>query len=100
FRRGRLAEFLKELIEHGIEPERLLHRHAFARHPLKAGLPVEHLVLVATWPKSGSHLRRPGKALAWAEVVTRLRGCTSQQTSASAIREPSFRSLMNVLRFH
>src|SRR4029079_3835812 len=39
----------------------LLHRHAFARHPLKAGLPVEHLVLVATWPKSGSHLRRPGK---------------------------------------
>jgi AhpD family alkylhydroperoxidase len=32
-----------------------------SRDLLKAGLPVEHLVLVATWPKSGSHLRRPGK---------------------------------------
>jgi hypothetical protein len=51
----------------------LLHRHAFARHPLKAGLPVEHLVLVAAWPEAHNIFDEQERAaLAWAEVVTRL----------------------------
>lgn len=44
-----------------------------SRDLLKAGLPVEHLVLVAAWPEAGSIFDEQEKAaLAWAEVVTRL----------------------------
>jgi AhpD family alkylhydroperoxidase len=40
---------------------------------LKAGLPVEHLVLVAVWPEAGSIFdKQEREALAWAENVTRL----------------------------
>ena len=46
---------------------------AHSRDVLKAGLPVEHLALVATWPDAGSIFDEPERAaLAWAEVVTRL----------------------------
>jgi AhpD family alkylhydroperoxidase len=44
-----------------------------SRDLLKAGLPVERLVLVAAWPEAGSIFDEQEKAaLAWAEVVTRL----------------------------
>jgi AhpD family alkylhydroperoxidase len=44
-----------------------------SRDLLKAGLPVDHLVLVAVWPESGGIFdERERAALAWAEVVTRL----------------------------
>ena len=44
-----------------------------SRDLLKAGLPVEHLVLVAVWPEAGSIFDDQERAaLAWAEVVTRL----------------------------
>ena len=44
-----------------------------SRDLLKAGLPVEHLVLVAAWPEAGSIFdERERAALAWAEAVTRL----------------------------
>ena len=44
-----------------------------SRDLLKAGLPVEHLVLVPVWPEAGSIFDEQEKAaLAWAEVVTRL----------------------------
>src|SRR5688500_2308075 len=44
-----------------------------SRVVLKAGLPVEHLVLVAAWPEAGSIFDEQERAaLAWAEVVTRL----------------------------
>ena len=44
-----------------------------SRDLLKAGLPVEHLVLVAAWPEAGSIFDQPERAaLAWADVVTRL----------------------------
>jgi AhpD family alkylhydroperoxidase len=44
-----------------------------SRDLLKAGLPVEHLVLVSVWPEAGSIFDEQERAaLAWAEVVTRL----------------------------
>src|SRR3712207_5706271 len=44
-----------------------------SRDLLKAGLPVEHLILVTAWPEAGSIFdERERAALAWAEVVTRL----------------------------
>jgi len=44
-----------------------------SRDLLKAGLPVEHLVLVAVWPEAGSIFDEQERAaLAWADVVTRL----------------------------
>ena len=44
-----------------------------SRDLLKAGLPVEHLVLVAELPEAGSIFEEQERAaLAWAEVVTRL----------------------------
>ena len=44
-----------------------------SRDLLKAGLPVEHLVLVAAWPEAGRIFdEKERAALAWAEVVTRL----------------------------
>jgi AhpD family alkylhydroperoxidase len=44
-----------------------------SRDLLKAGLPVEHLVLVSVWREAGSIFDEQEKAaLAWAEVVTRL----------------------------
>ena len=44
-----------------------------SRDLLKAGLPVEHLVLVPTWPEAGSLFDEQERAaLAWAETVTRL----------------------------
>jgi AhpD family alkylhydroperoxidase len=44
-----------------------------SRDLLKAGLPVEHLVLVAAWPEAGRIFDEQEKAaLAWAEAVTRL----------------------------
>ena len=42
-----------------------------SRDLLKAGLPVEHLVLVAVWPEAGNIFDEQEKAaLAWAEAVT------------------------------
>jgi AhpD family alkylhydroperoxidase len=44
-----------------------------SRDLLKAGLPVEHLVLVAAWPEAGAIFDEQERAaLEWAEVVTRL----------------------------
>ena len=44
-----------------------------SRDLLKAGLPVEHLVLVAAWPEAGGIFDEHERAaLAWADVVTRL----------------------------
>jgi AhpD family alkylhydroperoxidase len=44
-----------------------------SRDLLKAGLPVEHLVLVAAWPEAHNIFDEQERAaLAWAEVVTRL----------------------------
>src|SRR5215218_10678761 len=44
-----------------------------SRDLLKAGMPVDHLVLVAAWPEAGKIFDEQEKAaLAWAEVVTRL----------------------------
>ena len=44
-----------------------------SRDLLKAGLPVEHLVLVAAWREAGGIFDEQEKAaLAWAEAVTRL----------------------------
>jgi AhpD family alkylhydroperoxidase len=46
---------------------------AHSRDLLNAGLPVEHLVLVAAWSEAGAIFdEREKAALAWAEVVTRL----------------------------
>ena len=46
-----------------------------SRDLLKAGLPVEHLVLVGTWIEAGSIFDPYERAaLAWAEIVTRLDG--------------------------
>jgi AhpD family alkylhydroperoxidase len=46
---------------------------AHSRDLLKAGLPVEHLVLVPAWPEAGRIFDKQEKAaLAWAEAVTRL----------------------------
>ena len=44
-----------------------------SRDLLKAGLPVEHLVVGAAWPEAGSIFDEQERAaLAWADVVTRL----------------------------
>ena len=44
-----------------------------SRDLLKAGLPVEHLVLVGVWPEAGEIFNGQEKAaLAWADAVTRL----------------------------
>jgi AhpD family alkylhydroperoxidase len=46
---------------------------AHSRNLLNAGLPVEHLVLIAAWREVGRIFNEQEKAaLAWAEVVTRL----------------------------
>lgn len=44
-----------------------------SRDLLKAGMPVDHLVLVAAWPEAGSIFDEQERAaLEWAEIVTRL----------------------------
>jgi alkylhydroperoxidase family enzyme len=58
-----------------------------SRDLLKAGLPVEHLVLVAAWPEAGSIFgEQEGAALAWAKDVTRLgdRGVPDSAFEAAA----------------
>ena len=58
-----------------------------SRDLLKAGLPVEHLVLVAAWPEAGSIFDEQERAaLAWADVVTRLgdRGVPDSAFGAAA----------------
>lgn len=46
---------------------------AHSRDLLKAGLPIEHLVLIPVWPEGGSIFSEQERAaLAWAEAVTRL----------------------------
>jgi AhpD family alkylhydroperoxidase len=60
---------------------------AHSRDLLKAGLPVEHLVLVSAWPEAGETFDEQEKAaLAWAEVVTRLgdRGVPDNAFEAAA----------------
>ena len=58
-----------------------------SRDLLKAGLPVEHLVLVAAWPEAGGIFGEQERAaLAWAEAVTRLgdRGVPDSAFGAAA----------------
>ena len=58
-----------------------------SRDLLKAGLPVEHLVLVPVWREAGSIFDEQERAaLAWAEVVTRLgdRGVPDSAFEAAA----------------
>src|ERR687894_1437306 len=58
-----------------------------SRDLLKAGMPVEHLVLVAVWREAGSIFDEQERAaLAWAEVVTRLgeRGVPDSAFEAAA----------------
>jgi AhpD family alkylhydroperoxidase len=58
-----------------------------SRDLLKAGLLVEHLVLVAVWPEAGSIFDEQERAaLAWAELVTRLgdRGVPDSAFEAAA----------------
>ena len=58
-----------------------------SRDLLKAGLPVEHLVLVGVWPEAGEIFDEHEKAaLAWAEAVTRLgeRGVPDSAFEAAA----------------
>ena len=60
---------------------------AHSRDLLKAGLPVEHLVLVTVWPEAGTIFDEQEKAaLAWAEAVTLLgdRGVTDGAYEAAA----------------
>jgi AhpD family alkylhydroperoxidase len=60
---------------------------AHSRDLLKAGLPVEHLVLVPVWPEAGSVFGEQERTgLAWAEVVTRLgdRGVPDNAFEAAA----------------
>jgi AhpD family alkylhydroperoxidase len=60
---------------------------AHSRDLLKAGLPVEHLVLVGVWPEAGGIFdEREKAALAWAETVTRLgdRGVPDSAYEAAA----------------
>jgi AhpD family alkylhydroperoxidase len=71
---------------------------AHSRDLLKAGLPVEHLVLVAVWPEAGQIFGEQEKAaLAWAEAVTRLgdRGVpdTAYDTAAAAFGEKQLADL-------
>lgn len=59
-----------------------------SRDLLKAGLPVEHLVLAAVWSEAGCILDEQERAaLAWAEVVTRLgdRGVSDSAFEAAAL---------------
>jgi AhpD family alkylhydroperoxidase len=63
-----------------------------SRDLIKAGLPVEHLVLVAVWPEAGGIFSEQERAaLAWAEDVTRLgeRGVPDNvfETAAAAFAE-------------
>ena len=58
-----------------------------SRDLLEAGLPVEHLVLIAALPEAGSIFEEQERAaLAWAEVVTRLgdRGVPDNAFEAAA----------------
>ncbi len=58
-----------------------------SRDLFKAGLPVEHLVLVAAWPEAGNIFDEQERAaLAWADVVTRLgdRGVPDSAFEAAA----------------
>jgi AhpD family alkylhydroperoxidase len=58
-----------------------------SRDLLKAGLPVEHLVLVAAWREAGSIFSEQERAaLAWAEEVTRLgeRGVSDSAFAAAS----------------
>ncbi len=58
-----------------------------SRDLLMAGLPIEHLVLVAVWPEAGSIFDEQERAaLAWADVVTRLgdRGVPDDAFEAAA----------------
>jgi AhpD family alkylhydroperoxidase len=58
-----------------------------SRDLLKAGLPIEHLVLVAAWPDAGGIFGEQERAaLAWAEAVTRLgdRGVPDSAFEAAA----------------
>jgi len=58
-----------------------------SRDLLKAGLPVDHLVLVGVWPEAGEIFDKNEKAaLAWAEAVTRLgeRGVPDSAFDAAA----------------
>ena len=60
---------------------------AHSRDLLRAGLPVEHLVLVAAWRETGSLFDEQERAaLAWAEAVTRLgeRGVPDSAFEAAA----------------
>ncbi len=60
---------------------------AHSRDLLKAGLPVEHFVLVPAWPEAGGFFNEQEKAaLAWAEAVTRLgdRGVPDSAFEAAA----------------
>jgi AhpD family alkylhydroperoxidase len=60
---------------------------AHSRDLLKAGLTVEHLVLVAAWPEAGTIFsEQENAALAWAEAVTRLgeRGVADSAYEAAA----------------
>lgn len=60
---------------------------AHSRDLLKAGLPVEHLVLVGVWPESGDIFDEQERAaLAWAEAVTHLgdRGVPDSAYEAAA----------------
>ena len=58
-----------------------------SRDLFKAGLPVEHLVLVAAWPEAGNIFDEQERAaLAWTDVVTRLgdRGVPDSAFEAAA----------------
>lgn len=58
-----------------------------SRDLIKAGLPVEHLVLVPAWPEAGSIFSEQERAaFAWAEAVTRLgeRGVPDSAYEAAA----------------
>src|SRR5918998_6159389 len=58
-----------------------------SRDLLKAGLAIEHMVLIAAWPEAGSIFDEQERAaLAWAEVVTRLgdRGVPDSAFEAAA----------------
>ena len=71
---------------------------AHSRDLLKAGLPVEHLVLVPAWHEAGSIFDEQEKAaLAWAEAVTRLgdRGVpdSAYEAAAAAFNEKQLADL-------
>ena len=71
---------------------------AHSRDLLKAGLPVEHLVLVPAWHEAGRIFDEQEKAaLAWAEAVTRLgdRGVpdSAYEAAAAAFNEKQLADL-------